>query len=99
MLDPKVRAIGISWYNKDDYPRALRVMIDPHILPSTYSAWKKKAEAQESKWKCEGIIVYRAIINPDEFPAWCRARGLNVDAKGRMAFASEFAMHQVGQTH
>jgi hypothetical protein len=99
MIDPRIRAAGISWYNKDDYQRALRVMIDPQVLPPTYSAWKKKAEAQESKWKSDGVIVIRAIIDPDEFPAWCRARGLNVDAKGRMAFASEFAMQQIKQTH
>jgi uncharacterized membrane protein len=99
VLDPRIRAYGISWFHKEDYPRILQIMIDRHVLPSTYSAWKKNAEAQESKWKAEGILIYRAIIDPDEFPAWCKSRGLNVDAKGRVAFASEFAMLQVGKTH
>ena len=99
MIDPRVRAIGISWYHKEDFPRALSVMIDPHVLPPTYSAWKKRLRPKRASGKGDGVIVYRAIIDPDEFPAWCRARGLNVDAKGRMAFASEFAMLQVKQTH
>jgi hypothetical protein len=99
MLDPRIRAAGISWFRKEDYPRILKMMIDSHVLPPTYSAWKKKAEAQESKWQADGVTIFRAIIDPDEFPAWCRSRGLNVDAKGRMAFASEFAMEKVKNTH
>jgi uncharacterized membrane protein len=99
MLDPRIRAAGISWYHKEDYPRILKMMIDSHVLPSTYSEWKKKAEGQERKWQADGVTVFRAIIDPDEFPAWCKAHGLNVDAKGRTAFASEFAMLQVKDTH
>jgi hypothetical protein len=99
MVDPGIRAVGISCYREQDYPRILKLMTDSDALPSTYSAWKKKAELQERKLQAEGITTFRAIIEPDEFPGWCKAHGLHVDAKGRSAFASEFAMLQVKDTH
>jgi uncharacterized membrane protein len=95
----KVRAAGISWYRREDYPRILEIMEDAHVLPDTFDDWRKKAGGQESEWKSRGVVIVRAIIDPDTFPAWCRKEGLNVDAKARTAFASEFAMLQVKQTH
>jgi hypothetical protein len=99
MIDPGIRAVGISWYREQDYPRILKLMIDSDALPSIYSAWKKKAELQERDVQAEGITTFRAIIEPDEFPGWCKAHGWNVDAEGRSAFASEFALLQVKGEH
>lgn len=94
-----LRAAGISWYRREDYARALAIMDDAHVLPRTYDEWSQKAERQEGEWKAQGIHIVRAIIDPETFPEWCRARGLNVDAKGRTAFASFVAMQQVKTTH
>jgi hypothetical protein len=94
-----IRAIGISWFLEEDYTRALKIMLDAHVLPPTYEAWRKKAEGQERECKAKGFIVVRAIIDPEKFPTWCAKAGLNIDAKARTAFASEFAMLQVKDTH
>lgn len=95
----QIRAVGISWFREEDYVRAHSIMDDPQVLPVTYREWQKKAEGTERQIKAQGFIVYRAIIDPDTFPAWCALRGLNVDAKARMAFGSEFAFEQVKNTH
>ncbi|MFN3686119.1 hypothetical protein [Salinarimonas sp.] len=87
----KTRAVGIAWYERDDYPRILEIMTDADTLPRTYDAWKKSAEGAERAVKGSGAHVVRAIIEPDKFRAWCLSNGLDVDAKARMRFASETA--------
>ena len=94
-----VRAVGISWFLEEDYSLALKIMLDAHVLPRTYDTWRKKAESQEREWKAKGFLVIRAIIDPEKFPTWCAKAGLNIDAKARTAFASEFAMLQVKDTN
>lgn len=94
-----IRAIGIAWYSREDYPRVLDVMDDADKLPRTYDRWRELAEAGEGREKAAGHIVVRAVIEPEEFVAWCRARGLNVDSKARTLFASEVAARGVKQTH
>lgn len=43
-----------------------------------------------------GLIAERVYIDPDEFPRWCAARGLDLDADARMAFASEAVARKYG---
>jgi hypothetical protein len=93
--NPAVRAVGFSWYREEDYPRILKLMTDADALPSTYSEWKMKAELNERALQAEGFTTFRAIIEPDEFPEWCKAHGQNADAKGRSVFASEHTRRQV----
>jgi hypothetical protein len=95
MRHPVIRAVGISWYREHDYPRILERMTDADDLPSTYAEWQEKAELQERALQAEGITTFRAIIEPDRFPGWCKVHGWNADAKGRSAFASAFAKRQV----
>ena len=99
MPSPPPRAVGIPWYRREDYGRILDVMVDRHVLPDTFEEWRKKAGGLESHYRSQGVLTVRAVIDPGEFTAWCRARGLNVDAQGRMAFANEAAFARFGQTH
>ena len=86
-----ISAVGIAWYRESDYPRILQIMEDADLLHATFLEWQKAAEQAERMSERNGTPIIRAIIDPQEFPAWCRARGLNVDAGARMAFANEFA--------
>ncbi len=99
MVDRPVRAIGIPWYRADDYPRVLAIMKDAHLLLRTHREWQQKAERVERQHQAMGGIVYRAVIDPDQFPGCCAVRGLDVDAQARKRYASEFAMLQVKETH
>ncbi len=94
-----IRATGIPWYFRQDYARILEIMEDAHLLPPTYDMWRKKAEGLERDMKSKGMVVVRAEVDPQEFPRWCAARGLHVDADARSRFASEVAYRQVSQTH
>lgn len=90
----QVQITGIAWYRKDDYPQILRIMADADVLPPSHRDWQKKAERLESEIAAKGVRVVRAIIDPQTFPGWCAARGLNVDAKARMEFANMEAYRQ-----
>lgn len=91
----QISAVGIPWYEEEDYAEILRVMADGHVLPATYAEWREKAEGVERQVAASGKLCHRAVINPKTFPGWCALRGLNVDANGRSQFASEAAYKSV----
>lgn len=94
-----IRAMGMAWYREEDWPEIKRIMSDAYKLHATYAEWFKSATAGEQHLKQQGIIVERVYIDPREFPAWCRARGLNADAAARMRFGNEFVFQKYQHTN
>jgi len=84
----QVAATGIPWYRRADWSWIVAVMDDADRLPASYDAWLAKAEQVIQNVEREGGIAVKAHLDPDAFPAWCRERGLNVDARARMQYAS-----------
>lgn len=66
-------------------------MADRDILPLTYADWLGKAQKGFDDLRAQGIIAVKAYIDPDTFPDWCRARGLDINAKARMEYANLIA--------
>jgi len=100
MAQLPVRAAGMAWYRREDYDRLRNsVFVDGNVLHDSYAEWFKAAKNGESQLRSQGHIVERVYIDPDEFPQWCAAHGLNVDAKGRTAFANFVVAQKHGQTH
>lgn len=93
-LLPKITVAGFVWYKEADYQRLKSLFTDGHKLPPTFLMWQDKAEQGRKRHVRSGGIAVKAYIDPDTFPAWCSARGLNIDAKARTAFANEEA-HRV----
>jgi hypothetical protein len=87
----KTIVAGISWFEREDYPRILEIMADADVFPPTYEAWTKKAEHDQRRTEAAGFTVVRVIIKPEEFIAWCTRNDMAVDAKARTAFAAEGA--------
>lgn len=88
----KVAAAGISWFNREDYPRILEIMVDAHIFPAGYDAWKKRAESDQARAEARGLRVIRVIVDPDEFIVWCASQRMPLDANARRLFAASGAM-------
>ena len=84
-----VRTVGIAWYRAQDYGQIRRIMADAAGFPATYREWREASERLESDLKRRGHVVLRAIVDPEIFPVWCKARGLNIDGEARTRFASE----------
>ena len=87
----KISAMGVPWYRRQDYARILEVMEDAHLLPPTFDKWLYRAEQALKQAVDRGVLPVKAYIDPDQFVAWCRDRGLNVDAAARMQFAAAVA--------
>ena len=90
---------GMVWYKPEHYSAIIRIMADGNQLPRTFHEWRMKAETGEKKRRRLGEIVVRAFIDPETFPDWCLARGLNVDAKARVTFANEIAEETAIRNH
>lgn len=86
------RIAGMVWYRLEDYEAAVAIMEDRDKLPGTYSAWRIKAEQSEKQMQRLGWSTTRAYINAADFVAWCRARGLNLNAEARNQFANSVAL-------
>lgn len=74
-------------------------MEDAETLPAFYSEWFSDAKKVERLYKGRGDIVERIYLDPDTFPEWCRARGLNVDSAARNRFAAEAVAIKYGNQH
>lgn len=99
-MNPSIIQItGMVWYKPEHYDAVLRIMSDGKQLPRTFHEWRMKAESGEKMRRRNGEIVVRAFIDPETFPDWCRARGLNIDAKARNLFAATVAKETAERSH
>lgn len=86
-----IQIAGIPWYRREQYERVRREMTDGGKLHASFDDWLRAAEQTEQQLKRRGITTVRAHIDMDQFVAWCRERGLNVDASGRNTYANTVA--------
>ena len=89
-MKQQVKYAAMSWYHRDDYEKLRSIFTDSHVLPKTFEKWLQLAEDGFKNFTRQGLVVEKVYIDPDTFPAWCNARGLNVDAKARVKFANDF---------
>jgi hypothetical protein len=98
MIVPRmpISVVGIVWYREEDYPAILEIMTDREAFPKTFAVWRERATALELQQKARWFHVVRAEIDPNTFPEWCRARGLEPDARARKSFCDEEARRKGG---
>lgn len=91
-MKKEIVAVGVPWYREEDYERLKEIFEDGHKLPATFDKWLFNAEKVIQTIKESGQIAVKAHIDPDDFVVWCRRNSLNIDSRGRMAFANAAAM-------
>lgn len=89
-----ISALGIPWYELEDWPAIKALMSDADKLHRTHAEWRIAAEQLERKLQRDGALVVRAVIRPAEFAAWCAERGLDINANARNLFASHVAVEK-----
>ena len=94
MAQQPIQIAGMSWYLAEDFAAIKALMHDGDKLHRTHAEWQVAAENGERSLRAKGGVVYRAIVRPNEFRAWCLGKGLDPDAKARNQFAAEFANHE-----
>jgi hypothetical protein len=93
MKEPQTTAM--SWYREEHYQDLKALCTDGDKLPATYAQWLGKAEFGRKRLESEGLNVVRVYLHPVEFPKWCKANAHEVNAAGRMAYASHIAAQGV----
>lgn len=81
--------IGVAWFDEADYDALLAIF--PGQIHPTFQEWKRNATDGVKQLERQGYAVVKVNINPHTFPAWCAARGLEVDSRARQIFAMEEA--------
>lgn len=94
-----VRATGVPWYIRQDYPRILGIMEDRDLLPPTYDQWRKRADIAKREIERLGGVAIEVTLDPETFSAWRAARGLHIDARARSLYVSEETYRHVRVTH
>ena len=90
------KTIGIPWFGSDLYRDCRAVMSDGAQLPELYGDWLRQAEELCAEAEAAGHHVLKVNIAPQDFSAWCRARNITPDAKGRVRFANFIAFREAG---
>ena len=82
--------IGFIWYKRENYDRLLAMFDDRDNLPATYDEWLVRAECGRKDQESKGVRVLCVDIDPDEFAAWCKAKGMKPDSKARLGYLNEY---------
>jgi len=91
----QVQAVGMSWYKPENFARLRAMFEDGHKLHRTYDEWLTAAETNKKMLEANGTRVFCVDIDPDEFPKWCTAQGLKLDANARNTYASSVAYQMI----
>jgi hypothetical protein len=75
----KVSVMGLAWFRREDYRTLKSLFADGTGLHPSYDEWLKAAEGMFEQLKRQGIETHKVYIDPEEFPAWCKANGLNIE--------------------
>ena len=89
--DPEpILVVPVVWYREEDYEKIKSISDDAYALPAAYGKWLANAEYGLQDFTTKGYTVEKVYLDPDIFLAWCRERGLNINAEARIQFAGEF---------
>ncbi len=94
-LTPIKRVAGIFWVKPEDWKRHVSLCVDGANLPTTYEKWRYGTEKAIDTFAKQGWEIVKVHVDLDEFAAWCKLKGLNIDSQARMGYANEIAAAQV----
>lgn len=83
------KPVGMPWYREADYACLREMFEDGEKLEATYREWLKAANLSFRNLKTFGVPVEKVYVTPDEFSAWCAARGKHLNSTARMEFVNE----------
>ena len=87
----QVKVAGMAWYKPENFARLLSIFEDSHKLHRTHKEWLLAAETGRKNLESQGFRVVCVDIDPDQFPKWCKANGMKLNAEARNKFASLMA--------
>lgn len=87
----QVQIVGMAWYRPETFDRLRAMFEDGEKLHRTYKEWLAAAETGRKSMEAKGVKVVCVDIDPDEFPKWCAANGMKLNAEARNKYGSMIA--------
>ena len=87
----KLIAVGLAWYRPENFAEVRAMMTDSDVLPASHQELMNRVHKLERHFRRSGIAIVRVYLDTDDFPAFCRANGLDLDAEGRLAYVNAVA--------
>ncbi len=87
-LNQPISAIGMPWFRRETFDMLRAMFEDGHKLHRTYDEWLRAAEVGRKAQEVKGLRVMCVDLDPNDFPEWCKAQGLHLNAEARMRYAS-----------
>ncbi|MBO6635497.1 hypothetical protein [Parvibaculum sp.] len=84
-----MQTTSMPWYNRDSYERIRALMADGERFPPDFETWSSEADRSRRARARHGEVVYRVIIDPDDFVAWCSAHERAADDAAREEYAHQ----------
>ena len=85
------QATGIVWFRAENYDQLAAMFEDGITAGVSYDDWLYAAETRRQALEGAGARVMRVVIDPEEFPRWCKTAGKKLDAEGRKAYTAYIA--------
>ncbi|MBK1656866.1 hypothetical protein [Paracraurococcus ruber] len=86
-MSPAIRA-AIAWLPEEDFATFRAAQVDADRLPATWDQWRQRFERQLKQQGISLETCIRVHVQLDDLRAFCAARGLVMDSRGRSAFAA-----------
>ena len=96
MQDKGISVVGVSWYRLEQYLQLRAMYVDGDTLPATYQEWLTEARKVYDVLLAEGFRLEKVLIDPVEFPAWCRRKGLPMNGPTRSRYVQEITATKPG---
>lgn len=97
-MQQPVQAIGMAWFEEDDY-EAFRSVLPDRNWHATFSAWEAAANQGFERLKHQGVRAIKAKAHSADFVAWCRHTGRDVNTQALLDFANEAAYREIVGDH
>lgn len=89
---PPPLLVPFFWYaSARDFDAIRAASIDSESLPAAYDDWLDRANKGIEHLQARGRTAFKVDVNAQEFIAWCRSRGQNIDSQARLDYASLMA--------
>ena len=86
---------GLGWYDRAQWEKLTQVVENRSELDDTYEQWESGAVNFLQKMEREGRKIAKVFVDVDALVAWCRNRGLPVNAESR----AEYIMLVLRRSH
>jgi len=92
-LPPNLRAVGVAWFRKADWPALLEIFEDGAVFDS-FEQWEERATEVEREFQRKGYDA-RILIRASLSDGAC-VTGVGADRERRADFAAEVADQKYG---